>query len=132
MVTDEVKFGHAKKALVGVDDDAVLIQAGEELTKVFFVLGWRGAGDKNIVYVGIYKRKSAKDRVDEALKSLGSVAEAKRHEQVLIESEWCEHGCLLDVVGLDRDLVEGSTRSIFDSTRQPASPVAKSSMCGTG
>jgi len=76
-MAEEVQLCNIKQALVGVDDDPMRGESGENCSQVIKVLFWGGAGDENIVNVGVGHLNATEDLIHEKLKHLGSVVEYK-------------------------------------------------------
>ena len=81
MMAEEIEVANAKRALLGVDDYSILVEALENESQVFEVLVRGGAGHEEIVDVCVAERETAQDVVDEALKRLCRIAKTKWHAQ---------------------------------------------------
>ena len=95
----------AERALLLVDDEALLCEAAEQFAEMLTVLLGRAAGDEDVVEVHEHEGNVAQDGVHEALKCLGRVLQAKGHPQELKQAEWRDDRRLWDVLLAHRDLV---------------------------
>ena len=104
MMAEEVQLCNTEQALVGVDDDPMRGESGENCSQVIKVLFWGGAGNENVVNVGV---SHWKDLIHETLKHLSSVAESKWHLDRFKKSKWGGYSSLGNVGRGHWDLVVG-------------------------
>ena len=88
----------------------MVLQTGENLTEMIPVFLWVGAGNQNVVQVGVHKGKTAEDLVHKPLKGLGCIPQAKGHLEELKKSKGGGDGGLRYILRSDRDLVVGSNQ----------------------
>jgi hypothetical protein len=104
-VAQAINLWDSKGTLGRVDAEAIGGQHIKDLLKVEEVLlsGW--AENEEIIQVNEKEGKGAEKGVHEALESLGSIFEAKRHEIELEEAKGSFYCCLWDVVFLHGHLI---------------------------
>ena len=107
MMAEEVQLCNTEQALVGVDDDPMRGESGENCSQVIKVLFWGGAGNENVVNVGVSHWNSTEDLIYETLKHLSSVAESKWHLDRFKKSKWGGYSSLGNVGRGHWDLVVG-------------------------
>jgi len=105
VVAQEIGGGGGKGGLGSVDVKTVVGKGGENLVKVLEVLLGGGAEDKDVIQVYENERKGVEKGVHEALKGLGSIAEAERHEKEFKKAERGNDGGFADVGRVHGDLV---------------------------
>ena len=93
-----------------MDLEAVILQTGENLVEMVPVFLCNGAGDQNVVQVGVDKGETTEDLVHKSLEGLGCIPQAKGHLQELKKSKGGGDGGLRNVLRCDRDLVVGSNQ----------------------
>ena len=64
-----------------------------------------GAGNQQVINVGITEGQASKDLVHEALKCLCCITQSKWHTKELKQTKGCRDCCLGDICWLDWDLV---------------------------
>lgn len=85
----------------------VNMMAEEVCSQVIKVLFWGGAGNENVVNVGVGRWNSTEDLIHETLKCLGSIAESKWHFDEFKKSKWDGYSSLGNVGRGHWDLVVG-------------------------
>ena len=69
----EIQLLNAEYALCGIDDDAEVLQMGEEETSVFLMFFCGCAGNLNVIYIHVAEVWSP-EHLDETLKGLWGIA----------------------------------------------------------
>ena len=93
--------------LADIDDDAIVHKALENHAKVSEMLLGRGAGNQKVIDIRKTEGQFRQDLINEALESLSGVAESERHAYKLEQTKGRSDSSLANVVGIDRNLVEG-------------------------
>ena len=112
-VAQEVQLSDAKLALSRIDQDLMLVEAVEDKSQMMLVFLDTGAGNEQVIDVGITEGQALKDLVHEALKCLCCITQSKRHPKELEQTEGCRNCCLGDICWLDWDLVVRSDEVEF-------------------
>jgi hypothetical protein len=107
LVTEEGDLGCSKDALSRIDEDPVSLKLFGKCPQMLFVLFACSRNYKDIVQVGDTEVESPQNVTQEALESLGGIAQTEGHEGKLGNSG------LLYVVGMDKDLIVGSHQVDF-------------------
>ena len=100
MVVDveEVNGRLPNDALLQVDDETVLGEAGEQRVQVLHVLSHVPAGHQTVIEVDKQERQVGEDSIHQPPESLGCILEAERHVKELKKTEWGDDNRLGDVV----------------------------------
>lgn len=96
-VTKKLDLVLTEYAFVGVDNQAILVEAAEhslEMQQKFLLIV---AGDEDVVNIDAAEVKTAQKRVDEPMEGLVGVPESKRHKEELGRAEQCGDGGFRDV-----------------------------------
>ena len=104
-VSKEVKGRDTKYTLGSVHNEAVVGQHFEDVAKILKVFFWGGGGHEDVVDVDEAMRDAVEDRVHESLEILTCVFQSEGSSLENIKSKWGDDSSLLDVVGMDRDLM---------------------------
>ena len=104
-MTKEVNFRYPEAALFSFYHQSVLLQTIEQQSKVFQMLGFRFAGDQNVIQVYENELQISAHRIHETLERLGRILESHWHSQKLEKAKRRDDSCFGDVIWVDRDLV---------------------------
>ncbi len=88
-MAQKLQGGDAELAFFGIDYQAVLAEAEEQLPEVMLVLLHTSAADKNIVQVAEDFAQAGQHGVHVVLKSIASIPQSEGHPQIFEETERC-------------------------------------------
>ena len=83
VVSEKIQFCDTKEAFVGVDDDAMLVEAVENRSQVFEVLFGGVASDEDVVDVYVGEGDTSENLVHESLECLCCIPQTKWHAHEL-------------------------------------------------
>ena len=104
-VSEKVKGRYTKNTLGPVHNEAICGQHLEDVVKILKMFFWRRGGNEDVVDVDKAVWNSIEDRVHESLEILTRILKSKGGPLEDIESKWGDDSSLLDVVGMNRDLM---------------------------
>ena len=110
-MAEEVNGVATKLALGDVDDQAVLLESLEQQAEVFFVCLNILASHQDVINIDEGEIQTVTGNVHQALESLGSIHQAERHPEKLIQPERSDDGGFGDILSGHRDLVVASRRT---------------------
>ena len=123
-----------------MNEDAVVGEQFEDLSKMFQVRVHVWAGDQQVVQVDKAEGQATQYLIHEALEGLRGVAKAKWHSNEFEEAKWCDDCGLGDVVRVHGDLVvrpdevnlrkDGAARELRSEVLNVGDGVAVRDGCG--
>jgi hypothetical protein len=112
-VAEEGDLGCAEDALRRVDEDPVPLETVEKSPEVLLMLLTAPGENEDVVQVGKAEVESPQHLVHKSLERLGGVTQAEGHERELEKAKGSCDGGLLDVAGMDGELVVRSHQVNF-------------------
>ena len=92
-------------ALRDIDQEAMVTEEIQKLCEMEKMGGEVGAGHKNVIEIDKSEWEVAEDVINELLKCLSSILEAKGHGEEFIEAKRSDDGSLWDIRGSNRNLI---------------------------
>jgi hypothetical protein len=113
LVAEEGDLGCAEDALRRADQDPVALEPVEESPEVLHVLLGGSGENEDVVQVGEAEVESPQHLVHESVECLGGVMKVEGHEREFKKAKGSCDGGLLDIAGMEVDLVVSSHQVDF-------------------